>query len=257
MTVYPLIVRVAFRLGHGGWSGRRLPVRTMHVNWYVHVRAVDVLMRWCANYRLHSSLSGQYEMGAPYLVSIPHSRYQKHANKHAIVDIGMTDPGRRSSRQDDSDAVTNLTCFPDPSTASTAQAREKGSAKPRLRGLLDDEGPSMFDENKSIDANDPQSLSAASTEVLQTVIDFHGALELVKRLSTLLAERDAHITALTRLAEEYSVPKQRIVDTSSRAKQAERRRLSLATASEDLAHNGTDSSSTVRLVAARQNSTSE
>ena len=92
----------------------------------------------------------------------------------------------------------------------------------------------MFDENNTIDASNPQSLSAAPVFVLQSIIDYHGAVELVQRLSAALAERDAHITALTRLAEEYKIPRERVVDTSSRVKQAERRRLSLATASEDL-----------------------
>ncbi|KAK3716213.1 hypothetical protein LTR37_006658 [Vermiconidia calcicola] len=103
----------------------------------------------------------------------------------------------------------------------------------------------MFDENTANDATDPQTLSAASTEVLQNLIDHHGAVELIKRLSSMLAERDAHITALTRLAEEYKMPRQRISETASRAKQAERRRLSLITASEDLGPSsviGSDSS---------------
>ena len=105
----------------------------------------------------------------------------------------------------------------------------------------------MFDENTPIDANDPQALSAASSDVLQKIIDHHGAAELVQRLSTLLAERDAHVTALTRLAEEYKIPRQRIAETASRVKQAERRRLSLATASEDLApSSGIGSESSVR-----------
>ena len=93
----------------------------------------------------------------------------------------------------------------------------------------------MFDEHTVVDASDPQTLSSASTEILRNVIDHHGAVELIRRLSTMLAERDAHISALIRLAEEYKIPRQRVADTASRAKQDERRRLSLATASEDLA----------------------
>lgn len=92
----------------------------------------------------------------------------------------------------------------------------------------------MFDENAAFDNSSPQALSAAQPAVLQSIIDHHGAADLVRRLSTLLAERDAHITALTRLAEEFDVPKARIADTASRVKQQERRRLSLAAASEDL-----------------------
>ena len=106
----------------------------------------------------------------------------------------------------------------------------------------------MFDENSTIAANDPQTLSAAPPNILQSVIDHHGAVELVRRLSTLLAQRDAHITALTRLAEEYRIPRDRVVETSSRVKQAEQRRLSLATASEDLEpSNGIGSDSSVRF----------
>ncbi|KAK5165220.1 uncharacterized protein LTR77_009318 [Saxophila tyrrhenica] len=144
----------------------------------------------------------------------------------------MGELSRQSSRRPlVLDDTASFTSFPDPSEASLPV--EEPSNVP-LHGLLDRAGPSMFDENNAIDANDPQSLSAAPNPVLQNLIDHHGAVELVKRLSTMLAERDAHITALTRLAEEYKVPRQRISETASRAKQAERRRLSLATASEDL-----------------------
>ncbi|EME40893.1 hypothetical protein DOTSEDRAFT_90974 [Dothistroma septosporum NZE10] len=103
-----------------------------------------------------------------------------------------------------------------------------------LNGLLDDAGPSMFDEQENGIA-DPQNLSTSSTEVLRRVVDHRGAVELVRHLSQLLAERDAHVTALTRLAEEFKVPRARIAETSDRVKQFERRRLSLAGASEDLA----------------------
>lgn len=106
----------------------------------------------------------------------------------------------------------------------------------------------MFDENTAVDPNDAQALSVAPTHILQEVIDHAGAVEIVRRLSAMLAERDAHITALTRLAEEYRIPKERIVDTASRVKQSERRRLSLATASEDLAPSSVvGSESSVRL----------
>ena len=131
------------------------------------------------------------------------------------------------------DDTASFTSFPDPSTSGTLEHDEP--ALEPLHGLLDRAGPSMFDENGSIDATDPQTLSTAPNGVLKGLIDHHGAVELVKRLSVMLAERDAHITALTRLAEEYKVPRQRISEASSRAKQDERRRLSLATASEDLA----------------------
>ena len=108
----------------------------------------------------------------------------------------------------------------------------------------------MFDEgsSSSIDVVDPQTLSTASKKTIKSLVEHHGAVNLVQSLSTMLAERDAHITALTRLAEEYRIPKERIVDTASRVKQSERRRLSLATASEDLAPSSVvGSESSVRL----------
>lgn len=158
----------------------------------------------------------------------------------------MGDLSRQTSRQpllaEDS---TSFTYFPDPSSSALSQGN--GSTKQPLHDLLGGGEPSMFDENTSIDPNNPQALSAAPAHVLRNIIDHHGAAELVLRLSTLLAERDAHITALTRLAEEYKIPRQRISETASRVKQSERRRLSLATASEDLApSSGIGSESGVR-----------
>jgi small G protein signaling modulator 3 len=145
----------------------------------------------------------------------------------------MGELSRQSSRRpliiDDS---ASFTSFPDP--ASTTPPTQDEPPKEPLQGLLDRAGPSMFDENGAIDANDPQNLSLASDAVLKDVIKHQGAVTIVKRLSTMLAERDAHVTALTRLAEEYKIPRQRVLDAGSRAKQAERRRQSLATASEDV-----------------------
>lgn len=115
-----------------------------------------------------------------------------------------------------------------------------------LNGLLDRSEPTMFDERPAVNADDPRALSAANSAVLQGVLDHHGAINLVKRLSESLAERDAHITALQRLCEEYKVPSDRVADTASRVRQAERRRLSLSAASEDLAPSrGTQSESSV------------
>lgn len=108
----------------------------------------------------------------------------------------------------------------------------------------------MFDERPAVNADDPRALSAATSTVLQGVLDHHGAINLVKRLSETLAERDAHITALQRLCEEYKVPKDRVADAANRVKQAERRRLSLSAASEDLVPSGsggTQSESSVCL----------
>lgn len=145
-----------------------------------------------------------------------------------------TDLSRQISNQTLlSDDAISCSSFQVP--VSKVQSRERASTNTPLNELLGDDGPSMFDENNAVDASNPQSLSAAPLPVLQNIIDYHGAVELVKRLSTALAERDAHITALIRLAEEYKVPSERIRDAASRVKQAERRRLSLATASEDLA----------------------
>jgi len=78
----------------------------------------------------------------------------------------------------------------------------------------------MFDERPAVNADDPRALSAADNAVLQAVLDHHGAINLVKRLSETLAERDAHITALQRLCEEYKVPKERVSDAASRVKQS-------------------------------------
>lgn len=115
-----------------------------------------------------------------------------------------------------------------------------------LNGLLDRSEPTMFDERPAVNADDPRALSAANSAVLQGVLDHHGAINLVKRLSESLAERDAHITALQRLCEEYKVPSDRVADAASRVRQAERRRLSLSAASEDLAPSqGTQSESSV------------
>ena len=162
----------------------------------------------------------------------------------------MESLSRESSRQILLDDTNSLTSFPAPSTNTPSQDNE--SAVQPLHALLDGNGPSMFDDNTAVNSDDPQSLSAAPAHVLQEVIDNAGAVEIVRRLSTMLAERDAHITALTRLAEEYRIPKERIIDTASRVKQSERRRLSLATASEDLAPSSTTGTeSSVRLLHAR------
>lgn len=148
----------------------------------------------------------------------------------------MGDLSRRSSRQpilrpDDS---SSLTSFPDPSTSSLQE--ETSNNNQALYGLLDNSGPTLFDEQATVLPTDPQSISAAPSNVLQSVLDHQGAVHLTRRLATLLAERDAHITALIRLAEEYKIPKERVDDTASRVKQAEQRRLALSIAAdEDLA----------------------
>jgi hypothetical protein len=144
--------------------------------------------------------------------------------------------------QDDTDSLTS---FPDPAPGSPTTAYTPPTAE-HLYGLLDTSEPTMFDERPAMNADDPRALSAADSAVLQGVIDHHGAINLVKRLSETLAERDAHITALQRLCEEYKVPKDRVNDAASRVKQSERRRLSLSAASEDLAPSrGTQSESSV------------
>jgi hypothetical protein len=147
--------------------------------------------------------------------------------------------------QDDTDSLTS---FPDPapgSPGSPTTAYTPPTAE-HFYGLLDTSEPTMFDERPAVNADDPRALSAADNAVLQGVLDHHGAINLVKRLSETLAERDAHITALQRLCEEYKVPKDRVSDAASRVKQSERRRLSLSAASEDLAPSrGTQSESSV------------
>ena len=144
--------------------------------------------------------------------------------------------------QDDTDSLTS---FPDPAPGSPTTAYTPPTAE-HLYGLLDTSEPTMFDERPAVNADDPRALSAADNAVLQGVLDHHGAINLVKRLSETLAERDAHITALQRLCEEYKVPKDRVNDAASRVKQSERRRLSLSAASEDLAPSrGTQSESSV------------
>jgi hypothetical protein len=142
------------------------------------------------------------------------------------------------------DDTESLTSFPDPpGSPTTAHAPTMAE---HLNGLLDRSEPTMFDERPTVNADDPRALSAADSAVLQGVLDHHGAINLVKRLSESLAERDAHITALQRLCEEYKVPQDRVTDTACRIRQSERRRLSLSAASEDLAPSrGTQSESSV------------
>ncbi len=149
------------------------------------------------------------------------------------MNYAMEGLSRETSRQPLlADDAASLTQFPN---LFSSPSRDYDSTSQPLHDLLEGSGPSIFDDNTAVDASDPQTLSAASTDVIRNIIDHHGAVELIKRLSAMLAERDAHITALTRLAEEYKIPRARINDTASRVKQSERRRLSLATASEDLA----------------------
>lgn len=143
------------------------------------------------------------------------------------------------------DDTESLTSFPDPAPGSPSTAHAPTMAE-HLNGLLDRSEPTMFDERPAVNSDDPRALSAANSAVLQGVLDHHGAINLVKRLSESLAERDAHITALQRLCEEYKVPSDRVTDAASRVRQAERRRLSLSAASEDLAPSrGTQSESSV------------
>ena len=156
---------------------------------------------------------------------------------------------RRLAPQDDTESLTS---FPDPAPGSPPGSPTTAPAPTmaeHLNGLLDRSEPTMFDERPAVNADDPHALSAANSAVLQGVLDHHGAINLVKRLSESLAERDAHITALQRLCEEYKVPTDRVADAASRVRQAERRRLSLSAASEDLAPSqGTQSESSVRAL---------
>jgi hypothetical protein len=143
------------------------------------------------------------------------------------------------------DDTESLTSFPEIAPGSPTTTVAPTMAE-HLNGLLDRSEPTMFDERPAVNADDPRALSAADSAVLQGVLDHHGAINLVKRLSESLAERDAHITALQRLCEEYKVPQDRVTDTACRVRQAERRRLSLSAASEYLAPSrGTQSESSV------------
>ncbi|RMY95351.1 hypothetical protein D0861_00801 [Hortaea werneckii] len=143
----------------------------------------------------------------------------------------MGDLSKQSNAQapSASDDTSSLTSFPDPSTGSVPERPSSAG----LNGLLDRSGPTIFDQQPSETTTDAHTLSSAPPHVLQSVIDHQGAVFLVRRLSTLLAERDAHITALTRLAEEYKIPQESIAATTSRVKQAEQTRLALITAADE------------------------
>lgn len=143
----------------------------------------------------------------------------------------MGEISRQSSRRTlQSEDDRSLTTFPNPSVTSLEAPMNNGP----LQSLLDHAEPSMFDESRHPDMDSsPQSLSGAPAHVIQDVIDHQGAVKLVRRLASLLAERDAHITALTRLAEEYKVPIDRISAAASRVRQAEERRLALQIATDE------------------------
>ena len=128
-----------------------------------------------------------------------------------------------------SDDASSLTSFPDLSIGSVPERPSSAG----LNGLLDRSGPTIFDQQPSETTTDAHTLSSAPPHVLQSVIDHQGAVALVRRLSTLLAERDAHITALTRLAEEYKIPQESIAATTCRVRQAEQTRLALVTAADE------------------------
>jgi hypothetical protein len=91
----------------------------------------------------------------------------------------------------------------------------------------------MFDEQDASSIGNPQTLANAPADVIHRIIHQRGAVDLIRRLSGLLAERDAHVTALTRLAEEHNIPASRIADATKHASQAQLRQLSLAAASEE------------------------
>lgn len=143
------------------------------------------------------------------------------------------DANRRVSRlrvQDPVEAEESLTSFPEPPTSPTLSHRSVAKHD-ALDSLLDQAGqPSMFDVTPSEDQITPQNLSASPQWVIENVVDRYGAPQLVQRLATALAERDAHISALQRLCEEFKIPQARIEQTVQRASQAEQRRLALAEA---------------------------
>ena len=155
----------------------------------------------------------------------------RHNARYRVDDMGKL--SRQSSRQPLSinDDASSLTSFPDPASAAANDVSPAADAP--LNSLLDRAGPSIFDERAAENIDLPQTLARAPKHVLETIVSHNGPVPLVRRLATLLAERDAHITALTRLAEEYKVPRERIEETTSRIKQAEQRRLALDEAMED------------------------
>lgn len=146
-------------------------------------------------------------------------------------------PSRRPVIQPPTATDSTLTSFPEPAPSSPSHSTHSGDNHEPLTALLDRAGqPSMFDDGSAIDHSDPQALSAAPAWVLEGVVERVGAVDLVQRLAAALAERDAHVTALQRLCEEYGVPRERVADGASRVKQAERRRLSLAAAAAEEAY---------------------
>lgn len=156
------------------------------------------------------------------------SREHERARTTTMGELSSQSSQQALLRPDD---TCSLTIFPDPSTSSLEHHAQHESGG--LNGLLDRSGPTLFDEQPSETGTDAHTLSSAPPEVLQNVIDYQGAASLVRRLATLLAERDAHITALTRLAEEYKVPQESIAATTSRVRQAEQRRLALTIAADE------------------------
>ena len=159
----------------------------------------------------------------------------------------MGDLSRQQSRQHllATDDTNSLTSFPDPEAEPNGEQNDEHGASAPLHDLLAGNGPSIFDDPAREAPTDPQTLSKVPSPVLQTIIDHNGAVALVRRLSRLLAERDAHITALTRLAEEYKIPKARVEETTSRIKQAEQRRHALQQAVEEEAMVPTEADSVV------------
>lgn len=173
--------------------------------------------------------------------------------------------------------ATSLTSFPDPGEASTSPALQAvdqelaplaegnqddpgfgndvavtddvaaagqtdggGTVTASLNGLLDTAGgPSMFDQSEGSAGDvDPQNLGACEDAVLERVIAHRGAVDLVRHLSGLLAERDALVTGLRRLCEEFEVPEERVVEAGRRSALAAKRRGELAEAAVDAEETG-------------------
>ena len=157
------------------------------------------------------------------------------------MSVSPQSSSRLKTPQDDSHSSS----LDPPSEAIPLNRESKG---PTITALLDGHGPSMFDENQTLDVRNPQTLSAAPAPVIQQLVDHHGAVSLVKRLSTALAQRDAHITALLRLTEEFKISKDLVNEAASKAKQLEETRLSLAVAIKDeRPSNGTSTNGRVRV----------
>lgn len=144
------------------------------------------------------------------------------------------------SSQDDSGLGNDVAVADDVAPADEIDGGPGAAVTTSLNGLLDTAGgPSMFDQSEGAAGDvDPQNLGACEDDVLERVIAHRGAVELVRHLSGLLAERDALVTGLRRLCEEFEVPEERVVEAGRRSALAAKRRGELAEAAVDVDESG-------------------